>query len=215
MKQEPASVAAAEAVEFEAPFHTRCPSCSLEVREGERLSDVRKTREHNAKAITFVYRFACSRCGTLIAFSRRAGTRVYELWVKDKEQRAAVEQADDFDLTKEMHRRTEERRKFATESLTLNGVTKRHELEGLRADRDAKFADDVRTREQLVAHVTGPGKRKGGNKKKLSGVKKKKRSNRTRVISAALGADKAAVVQRAARALRKRGVKLSSLTRPH
>lgn len=214
MKQEPTSVAVAESVEFAAPFHTRCPSCSLEVRQGERLSGARKTREHQAEAITFVYQFPCSRCGALIAFSRRAGTRVYELWDGDNLERA-VEVKDDgggFDLTAEMHRRAEERRKCATQSLT-----QRHELEGLRADRDAKFADDVGTREKLMAHVTAPGESKAGKKKKLSGVKKKKKkqSSRSRNISAALGVDKAAVVQRAARALRKRGVDLSSLTKPH
>lgn len=201
-----------EPVTFAVPLPAHCQNCLSPLNPGTTLPGVTKTRVRADSTLTFVYAFACRSCNAPCAFARRAGARTYAAHTG---LRVAVAEptkpcSDRALLAAALARRDRE------EEVRARRARGEEELERLRRDRDAKYADNAGACSAAAARLAGKttGTRKAG--KTAAGRVRRRRGSegartRARCVRAALGEERAKVVRRAVRSLQARGVRLAPL----
>lgn len=194
-----------ELVDFAAPFAAHCTDCELVLPAGTRVAGASKARERDSDgALHFVYGFGCAKCSAQCAFVRRAGELTYTLRGSLRGTKSRTKCSDQALLAAGRAART-------LDEQTAKTRRDEAELALLQADRDAKYEDDVGACAAAAAQLSG--KRETVRPRRRIRKKRSSEATRARVRSmrAALGDEGAAVVRRATRVLRKRGVNLASI----
>lgn len=229
LRSVPPPMADTERVRFAAPIPAACAACARAIVVGEELADVTRVRTRGEGALVFEYAFACRACGASCAYGRsadgfvlRRGLLAPGLPSPGSPRVKNAQAGGDARLLRAgvARRRRQMDRTATTDAPSEKEAAARAELESLKRARDRMYADPAASNAAAAAVLAAPdasfaakanadAKRVAKRRRKDGG--RARSSASARRVRAALGEERAAVVRRAARSLRRGGVPVVAL----